>query len=444
VQFEGNRVYLGGQAHTTIRMDTNLQVLDNILTNRGLGDVSAGGDTQTIFVGSNTVWSGCHCWGSVGWYDRFDEIMYGGSYRDLIAEFATIDNQPARGQVGVDKATGHLRPQVFNLTGQSGAWAILEDSTGRLWTGGQYQSGGGRTLTGLARFSPVGGIAPVRPVSCAVRVLNGNVRVDWVSANNDLATKYVVRRNRSGGTFYWAGQAAATASSWTDTRAQAGASYSYTVETVSGNDRSAVRACTPNPIVVDLGGGGGPVAPSSCTATVVNGSVRLAWNRVANDSATGFVIRRSRSGGTYWWAGRTGVATTWTDSNATSGASYSYTVETLAGNDRSGTRTCSPNPIVVVAGGGGAAQPASCSVAVVNGNVRVTWTRGDGDEGTSAVIRRSRDGGQFYWANRTVTPASTWTDSNVSAGAAYRYTVESRLGNASSAPRTCTPNPIRP
>ncbi len=442
VQFEGNRVYLGGQAHTTIRMDANLSVLDGIFTNRGLGDVSSGGDTQVIFVGANTVWSGCHCWGSVGWYDRLDSEMFGGEYREVVTEFATIDNQSARGLVGVDKTTGQLTPQVFDLTGQSGAWAILEDSYGRLWSGGQYLSGGGRTLNGLARFTPAGGLAPLAPASCTASVVNGNVRINWVRSSNDLASKFVVRRNRNAGSLFWAGQAAAPATSWVDTRAAAGASYGYTVETVSGNDRSGRTTCTPNPIVV-TNGGTAPVAPANCSAAVVNGNVRVSWTRAAGDNATAFVIRRARNGGTFWWAGRTNApATTWTDTNAAVGASYGYTVETLAGSQRSTAVTCTPNPIVV--SGAGAVRPANCSVSIVNGNIRVTWTRAAGDAGTSMVVRRSRNGGAFFWANRTNAPATTWTDTNVAAGSDYRYTVESRLGNTSSATRTCTPNPITP
>ncbi len=444
VQFEGDRVYIGGEGHTTIRMRaSDLRVLDFTHTQQAVGDLARGGDTQVIHIGRDTVWSGCHCFGSVDVFGPLSELSSGEDYRAFTREFMTTDRQSVRAIFGQNKSDGRLRPQVFDLSGQAGSFALLEDSRGRLWSGGQYESGGGRRLTGLARYSRPGdvggGATPVAPSSCTATVQNGGIRIDWNRANNDNADSFVVRRSRDNGSFFWAGRTGSGTTSFSDTRTSVGASYRYTVEAQRGTARSATRACTPNPIVF---GGASPVAPSSCRVSLSGNSIQVSWTRAANDNAERFVVRRSRNGGNFFWANRTNApGTAWTDTNTSPGSSYRYTVETQAGGNRSTTRSCTPNPIVA---GGGPARPASCSVSVVNGSVRVTWVRGANDAGDSAVVRRSRNGGSFFWANRTSAPATSWTDSNVSSGSAYSYTVESRSGGTSSATRTCSPSPVRP
>ena len=126
VALDGPYVYLGGQAHTTIKLNaSDLSVIGGTFTNRGLGDVSAGGDTQVIHVGQNTIWSGCHCWGSVGWFEALDHEMFGREYTAFVQAFREVDNQPARGLYGIDRDSNSVTPQVFELTGQSGAMGTI-------------------------------------------------------------------------------------------------------------------------------------------------------------------------------------------------------------------------------------------------------------------------------------------------------------------------------
>ncbi len=168
VQFQGDRVYLGGQAHQTLILDAaTLRPLRSYATNRGFGDEYGGGDTQVLYVGRTTLWAGCHCWGSVAEYpigsrnsDNASGHQSYAEYQAFLKEMLTVpgalDQQPVRAAYGIDIATGNKLPYEFSLNGQAGAWALLEDSRGRLWMGGQFtrDRSRDRVLRGLARFTP--------------------------------------------------------------------------------------------------------------------------------------------------------------------------------------------------------------------------------------------------------------------------------------------------
>lgn len=172
VQFDGDRVYLGGNGHQTITMrSSDLGLLSSFFTNNGVGQSVTGGDTQVIHVGDTTVWSGCHCWGSVGrfqigsYIDGADGVMVEAEYEEWVADFATTNpfgQQDANGGYAIDKATNTLVPMTFDINGQAGAYAIVEDSLGRLWMGGQFTNvrSSGRVVTGMLRFSVPQAVTP--------------------------------------------------------------------------------------------------------------------------------------------------------------------------------------------------------------------------------------------------------------------------------------------
>jgi hypothetical protein len=440
VDLANDTVWLGGQAHATIKMrGSDLAVQKHSFSNRALNDTSAGGDTQTIHIGTTTVWSGCHCWGSVKVSDPLPEIQYGQEYRDMVDEFRTEEHQDARSHYGMDRITGELTPQIFDLAGQAGAYALLEDSNGRLWAGGQYIAGGNLNLSALARFTPAGGVTVSAPTACTVTESNGAIDVSWTRAANDGAVDFIVRRSRNGGAFSWAARVVAPGTDWTNTNVSAGSSYTYTVEARQGSEVSAATTCSPDPIV--FGAGSAPVAPTACTVTEVNGDVAVSWVRAANDNADRFIVRRSRDGNNPSWAARVNApGSAWTDTNVLAGPAYGYLVETHAGNERSVGTTCTPNPIVVA--GLVPVAPASCAVVVVGGAVEVSWVAGVNDASEAFIVRRSRDGNNPSWAARVNVPGTSWTDTNLVAGASYTYSVEGRLGNTSSTVTACAGGPV--
>jgi Ca2+-binding RTX toxin-like protein len=250
VQFDGNVVYLGGEAHQTIRLNaSDLTVTNYTFSNRGLGDVATGGDTQVILVGKDRIWSGCHCWGSVEVYPGTGVMNYGDLYIAFANQFANEAHQKTRATFSQNRWNAQLRPQVFNLKGQSGTWAILEDSRGRLWNGGQFTEGGNgnggwRTLTAIARFTPT--TPAVAPASCAVSSVNGAMAVTWVPGANSNAFAFKVYRS-TGGAFSLRAQTGVT-TNWNDTSVAYNSLYSYRVETVTGHGPTATTTCSPTAV----------------------------------------------------------------------------------------------------------------------------------------------------------------------------------------------------
>ena len=183
VQFRDDRVYLGGQAHQTLILDAaSLAPLRSYSTSRGVGDEYGGGDTQVLYIGPTTIWAGCHCWGSLAEYpigsrnsanangqQSFDE--YQGFLNEVRTVPGSFSQQPVRAGYGIDIATGDKLPYEFNVNGQAGAWALLEDSNGRLWMGGQFTRDRSRNsvLRGLTRFSPQGRRPAAAPRPAAFR-----------------------------------------------------------------------------------------------------------------------------------------------------------------------------------------------------------------------------------------------------------------------------------
>jgi hypothetical protein len=504
---DGDTLHYGGKENFTITANADT------FERNGKVAYTNNGDHQVMHVGENTLWIGCHCWRQA-----------------FVAEppnnpfEPTADAIDVNGLFGIDKATGEVVQQTFDLRGTAGVWDIEEDQHGRLWAAGQFTRTGGRSVQGLVRFSPatgpasavqactarsdgqntvvtwtggnspefyvvrraVGGGDPLwrarlsgtertfqdrntpdnvtytveakvrnaviaepvtcdtvvttvqAPTTCVVTGANDSIDVSWTRAADDNADRFIVRRSRDGNALSWAASVAAPGTSWTDANVSAGPGYGYTVEARAGNMASAPTSCTPNPIVLTASA---VLAPTACTVSEVDGDVAVSWTRAANDNADRFIVRRSRDGNALSWAARLSApATSWVDANVLAGPSYSYAVEAHGGITVSPGTTCTPDPIVVA--GLTPATPASCSVSLVNDAVVVTWAPGANDNSDAFIVRRSRDGNAPSWAARVDAPGTTWTDTNLAAGATYEYQVEGRLGTTLSPPRQCSGGPI--
>ncbi len=183
--------------------------------------------------------------------------------------------------------------------------------------------------------------------------------------------------------------------------------------------------------------GASVVRPVSCwAARDANNQVRVTWTRSNNDNASGFVIRRSRNGGSFNWVGRS-TASPFLN-NLTQSGTYRYSVETVNASGRSNRTDCGPTSGVTFGGGGGAVRaPVSCfATRVAADQVRITWTRASNDNANDFVIHRSRNGAAFRWAGRVGT--GPFLNTGVPDGS-HVYRVAARNGAMSSSPRVCGP-----
>lgn len=420
VQFRGDSVYIGGQGHQTTILDaTTLLPRRTFFANRGVGDLGTGGDTQVIHLGENTIWSGCHCWGSVGEYELFsynaepDGVQLYAEYQQWFTDFATINpfgQQPVKGGYGIDINTESLVPLTFGVQGQAGAYAIYEDSNGRVWFGGEYSRDtiNDRPLSGIARFSPAGAVGPVPPEGF-VSTLQTQERIvlNWQPV--DGASSYEVSRN---------GAVISNRSSrWqTDRGLAAGTTYTYTVRAQypDGSFGPATAA-----LEVTTEGQAGPVAPQNLRSTLqTRDRIVLTWDPL--DGAVSYEV--SRNG-----APVANQASRWlTDRDVTAGTAYRYSVRAQYADgsfsQASATVTVStegaPDPV---------APDGFISTLQTRDRIVLNWQPVDG----ASSYEVSRDGVAI--SNR----ASRWqTDQEVVAGTSYAYTVRVQYADGSFGPST--------
>jgi len=420
VQYRGDRVYVGGQGHQTIVLnadDLSLAEDYTFFTNKGVGDASSGGDTQVIFLGKNTLWAGCHCWGSVGpyqigSYSPPDIAQTYDEYVDFVVDFRTpgtpaaVGQQKVSGLYGIDLDTFTLLPTTFDLSGQAGAWALYEDSNGRVWAGGQYFSGGGRALSSIARFSPISDVV-VEPTSC-VATRNGNeVDITWEASGDP--DRFIVRRSRNGGFNYWLGRTSGSDRSLVDSSGRSGV-LTYSVESVVNN--VVIQVACEDEI------GEGPVPEGLRYTRVEKKRIVLNWQatETVEIERNGVIIGTDSDG---WF----------TDAGLESGTEYSYRVRYIGSDNWSDSIVIETLAEVVVN-----VAPASCEWSLVGDRIEVTWP----ETGDEIIVRRMIDNsGEWFWRGRV--PSSDELLSDRFAAGDLEYKIKARYPTGDSEYTICTP-----
>jgi hypothetical protein len=189
VKEAGQRVWLGGAQHTLYSYDrTSFGLQSTNVTLRG-------GDFQALATDGDTIYGGCHCfhanysgastWPSVGTsWTSMDEINAVGAW---------------------NTKTGAYKRQfspILNLRTGAGAWALFVDSSGKLWSGGDF-SGSTRAgfvkqwSGGFVRFGQTDASAPTRPSNPVAKASStGEVTVSWSgSTDNRAGVSYQILRN---------------------------------------------------------------------------------------------------------------------------------------------------------------------------------------------------------------------------------------------------------
>lgn len=413
VQYDGDEVYVGGQGHQTMILDADdLALSSTFFTNRGVGDTYAGGDTQVIFVGEDTVWSGCHCWGSVGEFEigsyinAADGVMVYEEYVQWVRDFRDINpfgQQRAGGGFGIDIASETLVPLSFEVTGQAGAYAIVEDSNGRLWFGGQYLSDEvtGRQLEGMIRFSRTDEEPPAVPAPTDFRsTLQTRERavLTWDAVPG--AAAYEVTQDGVAQT--------PAASRWFTARdLTAGTTYDFTVQAVFA-DGTRSAATTPLAVTtesLDL------VAPTGFQSTLqTRERAVLTWDIVAG--ATEYEVTQDgvalAPSASRWFTAR----------DLTAGTTYDFTVAAVFAD---GSRSAATTPLAVTTESIVAETPTGV-VSTLQTRERVVLNWDDMGAGVSYEIRQ--DG--VLVASQT----SRWfTATGLDADTSYVFTVQATYAN---------------
>ena len=230
--------------------------------------------------------------------------------------------------------------------------------------------------------------------------IDGGVKISWNKVNK--AEVYRVYYKGSKG---WTKLADTTSTTYTDSKVSSGKTYTYTVRCLnktknkftSGYDSKGTKATF-------------IATPKISKTENIDGGVKISWNKVNKAE----VYRVYYKGSKGWTKLTDTTSTTYTDSKVSSGKTYTYTVRCLnksknkftSGYDSKGTKATF------------IATPKISKVENVNDGVKISWGKSNGAEQYRVYYKGSKG-----WTKLTDTSSTTYTDSKVSSGKTYTYTV---------------------
>ena len=263
-------------------------------------------------------------------------------------------------------------------------------------------------------------VTPTVKVALAAK----GIKVSWSTAAN--ATGYTVYSSTyNTKTKKWSGwtnrgTTKANATSWTDTKAKSGTKYRYTVKAMNNKVASAYNK-----------NGVATLFLSQPTVKIANNAsgVKVAWNKITG--ATGYTIYRAEYKNGKWssWKNmgtiKKNATVSWVDKSAKSGTTYRYTVRAVNGSVKS-TYVASNTLLYLL-------QPKVTFANATNG-IKVSWNKVEG--ATGYIVYSSTYNAKTKkwsgWSNRGTTTKTSWTDTKVTSGVYYKYTVKAVNGKLTS------------
>ena len=263
--------------------------------------------------------------------------------------------------------------------------------------------------------------APDNVTLTGAKAVSDGIQVTWQAANG--AAQYRVYRKDAANP-KWKGIATVTGTSWTDKTAKAGVTYTYTVRGISANgtlspgfDTTGVSATIP--------GAPAPTTPAEVTligAVAGSDGITVKWKAAAG--AKEYRVYRKGPGETKWKGLVNVTGISWTDRGVKAGAKYTYTVRGIGADGKtlsptynnhgvSTTATVTPVPITP-------ANVTLVGATAGSSGIQVTWKTAAGAE----KYRVYRIGpGDAKWVGLVNVTGTGWTDTNVTKGVKYTYTV---------------------
>ena len=339
-------------------------------------------------------------------------------------------------------ANGAAQYRVYRKDAANPKWKGIANVTGTSWTDKTAQAGvkytytvrgisangtlsPGFDTTGVSATIPAAP-TPTTPANVTLgsaKVSGSTIVVTWQAANG--AAQYRVYRKDAANP-KWKGIANVTGTSWTDKTAQAGVKYTYTVRGISANgtlspgfDTTGVSATVPGAPTP------APTTPAEVTligAVAGSDGITVKWKAAAG--AKEYRVYRKGPGETKWKGLVNVTGISWTDRGVKAGAKYTYTVRGIGADGKtlsptynnlgvSTTATVTPVPITP-------ANVTLIGATAGSSGIQVTWKTAAGAE----KYRVYRIGpGDAKWVGLVNVTGTGWTDTNVTKGVKYTYTV---------------------
>ena len=230
--------------------------------------------------------------------------------------------------------------------------------------------------------------------------INGGVKISWGKVKG--AVKYRVYYKGSKG---WTRLADTTSTSYTDSKVSSGKTYTYTVRCINSFATKFTSGYDSKGKSVKY-----ISAPKITKAESVNGGVKISWNK--SKGAEKYRIYYKGSKG--WTRLADTTSTSYTDSKVSSGKTYTYTVRCInssATKFTSGYDSKGKSVKYISA-------PKITKAESVNGGVKISWNKSKGAEKYRIYYKGSKG-----WTRLADTTSTSYTDSKVSSGKTYTYTV---------------------
>jgi len=228
----------------------------------------------------------------------------------------------------------------------------------------------------------------------------GGVKLTWSKVKG--AVKYRVYYKGSKG---WTRLADTTSTAYTDKAVSSGKTYTYTVRCINSSATKFTSGYDSKGKTVKY-----ISAPKITKAESVNGGVKISWNK--SNGAEKYRVYYKGSKG--WTRLADTTSTAYTDSKVSSGKTYTYTVRCINSSATKFTSGYDSKGKTVKY----ISAPKITKAESVNGGVKISWGKVNGAEKYRVYVKNGKS-----WKRLADTTSTSYTDSKVSSGKTYTYTV---------------------
>jgi hypothetical protein len=230
--------------------------------------------------------------------------------------------------------------------------------------------------------------------------INGGVKISWGKVKG--AVKYRVYYKGSKG---WTRMVDTTSTSYIDKDVSSGKNYTYTVRCINSSATKFTSGYDSKGKSVKY-----ISAPKITKAESVNGGVKISWNK--SNGAEKYRVYYKGSKG--WTRMVDTTSTSCIDKDVSSGKTYTYTIRCInssATKFTSGYDSKGKSVKYISA-------PKITKAESVSGGVKISWNKSNGAEKYRVYYKGSKG-----WTKLADTTSTSYTDSKVSSGKTYTYTV---------------------
>ena len=230
--------------------------------------------------------------------------------------------------------------------------------------------------------------------------INGGVKISWSKVKG--AVKYRIYYKGSKG---WTRLADTTSTAYTDSKVSSGKTYTYTVRCINSSATKFTSGYDSKGKTVKY-----ISAPKITKAESVNGGIKLTWSKVKGAEKYRVYYKGSKG----WTRLADTTSTAYTDSKVSSGKTYTYTVRCINSSATKFTSGYDSKGKTVKY----ISAPKITKAESVNGGIKLTWSKVKGAEKYRVYYKGSKG-----WTRLADTTSTAYTDSKVSSGKTYTYTV---------------------